>query len=253
MPDLKSLLPKASAIRDATLAKENTALRVGTLFVDVITNADNAITSEKTERETADIQLQKGISIAHQTATAAQETADAAKSTADAAKVVTDSKGIPGGIAALDDDGKVTDGELPNTVYNVVEFDGILLLPAAPTVELSSAAQGKIYFVTTTNTFLRENGTAIAAKYYANWPGADSFGAFGNSGRTPKNNTIYIDTTAKRQYYWNGETLVALDAELMQRVSLQTPVRCTDEADLESKAASETYAEGQQFYIPETE
>lgn len=258
MANLKSLLPKASAVRDATVQKENTALRVGSLFVDIINETDSAISTEKQARESADTQLQSKVTAAHQAATTAQgkadtakSTADAAKSTADAAKAVTDKKGLAGGLAELDESGKVTDAELPGTVYNVVEFDGVLNIATAPTIETSSAAQGNIYFLPVTNTFLRQNGSAVNVKYYANWPGADTFGELSNSGRTPKRNTIYIDRATMKQYYWAGTALTALDAELISRIALQTPVRCTDEADLESKAAAA--AEGQQFYIPETE
>lgn len=41
MGNLKSLLPQAAAIRDATVEQENTALRVGMMFVDLINKIDD--------------------------------------------------------------------------------------------------------------------------------------------------------------------------------------------------------------------
>lgn len=40
MANIKSLLPQATAIRDATVEQENTALRVGKMFVDLINGVD---------------------------------------------------------------------------------------------------------------------------------------------------------------------------------------------------------------------
>lgn len=47
---------------------------------------------------------------------------------------------------------------------------------------------------------------------------------------------------------------ISNDLSLMRKkVAALTPVLCKDEADLAAKAASDDYAVGQQFYIPESD
>ena len=298
MDDIKSLLPQAADIRDATAEKENTALRVGSMFVNLINNIDKLLTDLGESLRQAIAQTQKNVSstqaaaanaqstankartevsvaqatadtasvnaataqstadTARTEAAAAQSTADtarteaaAAQGTADAAKEVTDTKDMPGGLASLDDDGFVPQYQLPVAVRNAVEFSGILQLFAVPDIETSSATTGDVFFIAKTGIFLCRATTAAGMKYYSNWAGADAFGTFTERGRKPALGKFYIDKSQGRQYFYDGSELVPVSADIAKRLALAQPVRCADEAELETKAASAEV--GQQFYIPE--
>lgn len=170
-------------------------------------------------------------------------------STADAAKEVTDTKGQPGGLATLGENGLVPQNQLPDAVRNAVEFSGILQLFTIPEIETSSAASGDIFFLPLTGTFLCRTTISDGMKFYANWYEADLFGTLTATGRKPALGKAYIDVSQQRQYFYDGSELVPVSADFAKRLALAQPVRCADEEELAAKAASAEV--GQQFYIPE--
>lgn len=207
------------------------------------------LSEAQTEQNTTISQLETATATAQSTADTARSEAAAAQETADAAKEVTDTKDMPGGLASLDDDGFVPQYQLPDAVRNAVEFSGILQLFSIPEVETASASSGDIFFIPRTGTFLCRATTPEGMKYYYNWAGADAFGSITETGRKPALGKFYIDKSQDRQYFYDGSELVAVSADIAKRLALTQPVRCADEAELETKAASAEA--GQQFYIPE--
>ena len=156
---------------------------------------------------------------------------------------------MPGGLASLDDDGFVPQYQLPVSVRNAVEFSGIQQLFTIPEIETASASSGDILFIPRTGTFLCRATTPAGMKYYSNWAGADAFGTLTERGRMPALGKFYIDKSQGRQYFYDGSELVPVSADIAKKLALVQPVRCADEAELETKAASAEV--GQQFYIPE--
>lgn len=142
-----TLKSQADLIRYEDGEGKNTAERVGKVISEIIENTDQSLTTETNERVSQDNALQQSVTIASNTATtayneakdakskavaaqnsanAAQSTADSAKATANAAKAVTDTKGVPNGIAPLDDNAKVPAANLPGFVDDVVEFNAMV-------------------------------------------------------------------------------------------------------------------------------
>lgn len=142
-----NLKSQASTIRHEDKEGLNTAERVGKVLEELIESADASLATETNARTQADNNLTQQLTIASNTATtayneakdakskavaaqnsanAAQSTADSANSAAKAAKAVTDTKGLPGGIASLDDSGKVPASQLPGFVDDVVEFNAMV-------------------------------------------------------------------------------------------------------------------------------
>lgn len=142
-----NLKSQASTIRLEDQEGLNTAERVGKVLEDLIESADASLTTETKSRTQADNNLTQQLTIASNIATtayneakdakskavaaqnsanAAQSTADSAKATANAAKAVTDTKGVPNGIAPLDDNAKVPAANLPGFVDDVVEFNAMV-------------------------------------------------------------------------------------------------------------------------------
>mgnify|MGYP002605174075 CR=1 FL=1 len=227
-------LIKAAAAAEAATNAQSTADTARTEAATAQSTADTARTEAATAQSTADT---------------ARSEAAAAQGTADAAKEVTDSKDMPGGLASLDDDGFVPQYQLPDVVKNAVEFSGILQLFAVPDIETSSATTGDVFFIAKTGTFLCRATTPAGMKYYSNWAGADAFGTLTEKGRKPAMGKFYIDKSQGRQYFYDGSELVPVSADIAKKLALVQPVRCADEAELETKAASAEA--GQQFYIPE--
>lgn len=135
-----TLKSQAQTIRREDGEGKNTAERVGKVLEEIVDNVDASLTSETQARQTADTNLQNtlnsAVSIANNaqstanaaktSAANAQSTANSAKTTAEAAKAVTDTKGHPGGLAELDDNGKVPSSQLPGYVDDVVEFNAMV-------------------------------------------------------------------------------------------------------------------------------
>lgn len=208
----KSALAKAgNAETTASSAAANalSALEKANL---ALTKAGNAETTAASANSTANV--------AKSMAANAQDNANIAISRADDARTristIENKVGAPGGIATLDEQGLVPSYQLPSFVDDVVEFDGFSLIIGDITVEQMSGSIGEIIYFSSTGTFLlrAKNSTAPGYKYYANWPGADSFGEISANGRIPRSGKIYLDRSANKQYRWGGSTLVTTGSDL---------------------------------------
>lgn len=120
--------------------------------------------------------------------------------------------GAPGGIAPLDENGKVADTYLPE-YRDVHTFAGMV---KGPSLQLSSyggvvVAQSKVFYDTERNTFVMYD--SLGKKYYTNWNGSMKFGITGGDGVTPLLNRIYICASEGEGYYWDGAKLVPLSSE----------------------------------------
>jgi hypothetical protein len=154
-----NLKSQASTIRHEDNEGLNTAERVGKVIEELIENTDNSLTTEANARTQADNTLTQQVNAtsniattayneakdakskaaaAQNSANTAQSTADSARSIANAAKAVTDTKGLSGGLATLDSNGKVPSTQLPGYVDDVVEFNAMV---SGVTPQLASAAK----------------------------------------------------------------------------------------------------------------
>lgn len=86
MSEIQTLLPQASEIRDATTEHENTALRVGTMFVDLITATSDELDAEAAARESDRETLRTLVRAANDSASLAKKAADNAQASADKAQ-----------------------------------------------------------------------------------------------------------------------------------------------------------------------
>ena len=91
---------------------------------------------------------------------------------------------------------------------NVLPFDGMQLMLMKPTFEnITVASNFTVKFLSSTKTFAAVAG----GKYYNNWSGANVFGGFGENGRAPSKEKIYV--AGGVAYVWNGTDLVGINSE----------------------------------------
>lgn len=170
-------------------------------------------------------------------------------------KAISDSVGEPDGIAPLGHDGIVPGENLPPVEREVRMFAGIVTevqVKTMSSIKKSTDAGCQVVYTMTGNKFLlKVSGTdpvpVSVPEYYGNWADADDFGEFNASGRKPDASKLYVCTGDNRIYRYDGTGLRPLTEGLFP------PVRCVDESDLQAAAEQSGYAEGQQFYIPETD
>lgn len=121
-----------------------------------------------------------------------------------------ESKGVANGLTPLDDDLQVPSEYLPNSAFEVLEFQGFV---ANTSVKDQSVAQpAGVAFDTAAKCFyayaVGGGGVIGTRTYYKSWGEwlrykADADGA-------PYTGKIYIDTTTNTPYRWNGTTMSAL-------------------------------------------
>lgn len=135
-----------------------------------------------------------------------------------------DSKGEPGGIAPLNENGQVPGDYLPTSITNeVVEYahavSGVTTVAGTTARKTSSSAGCKVVYDSVKKRFLlaetetdASTGLTQAPKYYTNWIDGDRYGTSSSTGRTPVCGKIYIDRSENIPYRWNDEklTLAAL-------------------------------------------
>lgn len=194
MAIIQSLLQQAAVIRDATAEGENSALRVGSMFVSLIQALLSTLPQEVIDAT--------GISY---TATASNF-------------VIT--------FKTIKDDG--TSGSrqiIIPTASSVIIFDGFAdnLTPLKMSVTMGSSSDGyKVIFNRSTNTFLLSYGFPDPyddeATGYNNWADGDDFGTFSEDGRTPFANRIYLDRSSGIQYRLadDGRGLVSIGSGIIR-------------------------------------
>lgn len=194
MATIQSLLQQAAVIRDATAEGENSALRVGSMFVSLIQALLSTLPQEVIDAT--------GISY---TATASNF-------------IIT--------FKTIKDDG--TSGSrqiIIPTASSAIIFDGFAdnLTPLKMSVTMGSSSDGyKVIFNRSTNTFLLSYGFPDPyddeATGYNNWADGDDFGTFSEDGRTPFANRIYLDRSSGIQYRLadDGRGLVSIGSGIIR-------------------------------------
>lgn len=253
MANLKSLLPQASTIRDATVEKENTALRVGTMFVDIISEAADELEGHKGSISNLEQDLVNTKIRVAANKTSIEKLQTAQTETAETLETLAEYVGQPDGIAPLNSDGKVPEEHLPAPESQIPQFEATVTDVQVESISMlkksSDPGCSVVYSIVGSKFLLKYVGEGMATvpKYYTNWQDADDYGSFTGTGRHPNPSKLYVCTVDNRLYRWDGTNLRPITD------GLYPAIRCVDETDLTAKAASDSYAEGQQFYIPETD
>ncbi len=137
-------------------------------------------------------------------------------------KAVTNSIGLPGGIAPLNDSGLIPAQYIPGAMDDVKEFDGFIAESIEIRTELASiSGDASILFYPKGGCFVAVHSNTTGGiigigsiKYYNNWPGADSYGAFTTNGRTPEADKVYVDKSTNKTYRWSGSKMVVIGTDL---------------------------------------
>lgn len=128
-------------------------------------------------------------------------------------KAINDAKGKPEGIATLDENGMIPEGQIPGRFSNVVEFGGMV---SDVTIQMNSSSKGSasagcaVVYDTARKRFLLRVAAVSSASvptYYGNWIDAGAYGSGSPEGRIPVSGKLYIDTATEGQYRWNGDGL----------------------------------------------
>ena len=125
-----------------------------------------------------------------------------------AIKSITDSKGLPGGIAPIGDNGLIPTRFIPGAMDDVKEFDGFVTIVATPEAQ-SITGEVDVMFNSVTGCFIaKPHRLDITVNYYSNWYNADSFGEISLNGRIPASDKLYVDKTNNKSYRWSGSKMV---------------------------------------------
>ena len=131
-----------------------------------------------------------------------------------AIKSITDSKGLPGGIAPIGDNGLIPTRFIPGAMDDVKEFDGFVTIVATPEAQ-SITGEVDVMFNSVTGCFIaKPHRLDITVNYYSNWYNADSFGEISLNGRIPASDKLYVDKTNNKSYRWSGSKMVVTGTDL---------------------------------------
>ncbi len=129
-----------------------------------------------------------------------------------------DSKGSAGGLAPLDESGKVPLSHLPAYVDDVVEFSAMVenvFLNQAPSANISTDAGCCVVYHITTNTFLLECISEDGFKtYFSQWADAEVWGKQIGNNTTPHSGKIFLCKSDGKAYRWNGSQLKVIGSDL---------------------------------------
>ena len=133
-----------------------------------------------------------------------------------------ETKGENGGLAPLDEQGKVPSRHLPAYVDDVVNFYDIIVGVTVKTesIDKNSADEGcKVVYD-------KEHGCFVLAyvptigdpgqtpTYYNNWLDADRFGTASTNGRIPSSGKVFLGDEDGKSYRWSGTQLVPIGSDL---------------------------------------
>lgn len=222
----KEALQKASTAVSTASSADSTAKAAQQLALSAVEKANNAVTKATEANNTAAAANQTAYE-AKAMASNAQGNANIANQTAESALELANKHeraiGTTGGIAPLDESGKVPSSYLPSYLDDVVEFEGTLTL--APQLQMASGvAGGTILYCVATNSFVYCVGSLSLGglKFYPNWAEADAYGTASVDGRVPVSGKIYLDISTNKQYRWSGSTLVTTGSDLALGETEQT-------------------------------
>lgn len=258
MADFSSLQQKVDALKSKIEQSSITPLYLGSLLDDFIAQMQSIdMTDLSDDVRSAVTNATAALQKANQALTASQNAANTAGSAAAAARTANDTASAANRTAsdALSKAANALrvvtniDDKLP-ALNKIIFFDRVVQDVAVTPAESSASSDSdgcSVVFNKSTNTFLIAVSTPGIAHptYYNNWADANIFGSKSISGRVPFSGKFYVDNDAGMIYRWTGSAFRPLT------YGIQPPIRCVDEADLATKAASGEYLEGQEFYIPE--
>ena len=181
----------------------------------------DGVSTEQSAREEADTSLQLAIdTLKSDTTTAISDEAAAREA---AVKEITDSIGEPGGIAPLDEDGKISKDLIPDDVgrQQVLSFQGTVAGVTAQTASISSFSY-IVYDTTAKRFYAAVSGSDMSlsgsnATYYNNWATRANYQ--NETTNTPYANTLYIDTQNATLYAWGGTDMINLSGAKMVAVT----------------------------------
>ena len=154
---------------------------------------------------------------------------DTAKKASDKANEVSgqlntfkNSKGENGGLAPLDELGKIPSRHLPAYVDDAVEFQEIVTGITTQTASLdkSSTDEGcNVVYDKTNGCFVisyapNTGETVSAPTYYNNWLDADNFGSVSMNGRIPYSGKVFLCKEDGKSYRWSGTQLTVIGSDL---------------------------------------
>lgn len=246
-------IDSSEAIEDMTAELDTVKANVGQNTEDIRdlrsshTTQGNHINLIQAAVEQAQARADKGVAdAANAQARADKGVADAANAQTTAtnaqaaANAISDAKGVAGGFAPLDNDGKIPDEHLP--MPDVVEFNATVesvTVQDSPTNTHSSAPGTHIVYDKRTKRLLLairtlsnvttgsidndnlsegEGGIMppdkVSFEYYSDWADKDSFGIPSANGVVPSKGKIYISTSDNKTWRWSDSELVIIGSDL---------------------------------------
>ncbi|WP_195630196.1 hypothetical protein [Bacteroides finegoldii] len=143
-------------------------------------------------------------------------------------------KGENGGIAPLNEYGKVPSRYLPASMDDVKDFDGFVekVVVQPSSIGKSSTDDGcKIYYHKDTDSLV----LFYDGVYYNNWLDSELFGDSTINGITPSSDKVFADTTTNKTYRWSGSTLVVIGSDLALGHTDSTAFPGNEGAELQQK------------------
>lgn len=131
-----------------------------------------------------------------------------------------ETKGKHGGIAPLDEQGKIPSSHLPAYVDDVVEFKGMVENVSLEMQSISKNSTDEGCNVC----YNKDNACFVLAvtplilgqpvKYYNNWLDAGIFGNVGLNGAIPASGKVFLCEEDGKSYRWSGNQLVPIGSDL---------------------------------------
>lgn len=183
---------------------------------------------------------------------AVEDTVDEASNKADNAgeqlNAFKATKGANGGIAPLDDDGKVSSKHLPAYVDDVLEFNDIVIGITAivESIDKSSEDEGcNIVYDKERNCFILSYLSVVEEReqittYYGNWRDAENFGTLSDNGRIPYSGKVFLCKEDGKSYRWSGTQLASIGSDLALGHTSATAFPGDEGARLQEKMAQAT-------------
>ena len=234
MSKLEKLLPAAATVRDATEEYENTASRIGGLFVSIIqtiidtipeTQIDASSLSYKASSENFIISMNKrtdeGSVSQYDIVIPTVSTEKAGLMTPTQLTELSNSLkttivGIANGVAPLNENSKIPAVYLPAFVDDVLDFNNFCVAQEVrfgTVLEKSSEDEScEIFYHSGQNVFIAYDN--IEGVFYSDWLDGDKWGIDVGHGRSPISSKVFLCKLDNKSYRWSGSTLVVIGSDL---------------------------------------
>lgn len=137
-------------------------------------------------------------------------------------KAITDSKGLPNGIAPLNENGIIPARYIPGAMDDVKEFERQAFFVSVAQMSSSHTPEDEgcsVVFDASNGVFVL--GVASVSQtghqqfsYFNNWAGADAYGTPTLLGRKPETDKVYVEVSTNKTYRWSGTQLVVIGSDL---------------------------------------